>query len=63
MKSGSLGILLVILTCIALWVVNVIKFCQCDFEEPYKTEIIRGIGIPIAFVGVVIAPIDIGEEE
>lgn len=62
MKSGSLGILLIIIICVGLWIMNIVKFCQCDFKEPYKTEIIRGIGIPVAFVGIIVAPMDLGEE-
>jgi hypothetical protein len=27
------------------YVVNIDKFFRCDFQAPYKTEIIRGIGI------------------
>jgi hypothetical protein len=30
------------------WVVNVVKLVQCDFDNPYKEEVLRGIGlIPI----------------
>lgn len=27
------------------WVVNGYKFTQCDFEAPYKAEIIYGLGV------------------
>ena len=44
------------------WITNLVKFVKCDFEAPYKTEIIRSIGIPIPVVGMVTAWMDIGEE-
>jgi len=27
------------------WIVNLIQFIHCDFEDPYKEEIIHGIGV------------------
>jgi hypothetical protein len=31
------------------WVMNLVKFSECDFEAPYKCEIIHGAGlIPMA---------------
>jgi len=30
---------------IACWIVNLVKFTECDFEKPYKSEIIHGIGV------------------
>lgn len=27
------------------WVINIIKLARCDFEAPYKCEIIHGIGV------------------
>ena len=30
---------------IACWVVNLVKFTECDFEDPYKSEIIHGVGV------------------
>ena len=43
------------------WGQNLYKLCKSDFESPYKTEIIRGIGI-IPPVGAVVGWMDIGEE-
>ena len=36
------------------WGVNIYKLINCDFEAPYKGEIVHGIGIipPAAFVTV-----------
>lgn len=43
------------------WGMNIYKLVKCDFETPYKTEIIRGIAI-IPPVGAVAGWMDIGEE-
>ena len=44
------------------WVMNIVKFTQCDFEPVNKTEIVRGVCIFVAPVGAVIGYMDIGEE-
>ena len=62
MKTTSLIILSIWIALAAGWVGNIVKFASCDFEEPYKTEIIRGIGIPVAPFGAIISVMDIGEE-
>ncbi len=41
------------------WGMNIHKFASCDFEDPCKAEIIRGIGIPVAPLGAVIGWIHI----
>lgn len=42
------------------WVNNIVKFTECDFESPYKCEVIRGIGIaPIAPMGVITGYMDL----
>jgi hypothetical protein len=30
---------------IAAWIVNLVQFCNCDFDAPYKKEIIKGVGL------------------
>lgn len=56
--NGSAISGLVILVFYALvifgWGNNIYKFAQCDFESNMKEEIIRGIGIPVFPVGVVV---------
>lgn len=27
------------------WIVNLIQFLQCDFQGPWKDEIVKGIGV------------------
>jgi len=51
------------LLCLGSWAMNVYKFATLDFEAPYKAEIIRGIGIPAAPVGVVLGFMEFEEEE
>ena len=48
--------------CAVSWATNIYKFATCDFESPYKTEILRGVGIPFAPIGIIIGFMDIGEE-
>ena len=36
------------------WILNIVKFVNLDFKEPYKAEIVRAIGIPIAPLGGVV---------
>ena len=47
--------------CIAGWGMNIFKLVQCDFEEPYKAEVIRIIGVVVPPVGVVTGFLDLGE--
>ena len=44
------------------WIMNIVKFTNCDFEPVNKTEIVRGVCIFVAPVGAVIGYMDIGEE-
>jgi hypothetical protein len=29
----------------ACWIVNLVKLCRCDFEAPYKEEVLHLIGL------------------
>lgn len=40
---------------------NVIQFVSCDFKEPYKAEVLRGVGIFMFPVGCVLGLIDIDD--
>ena len=35
------------------WLINVVKFVQCDFKESYKEELIHGVGIVFAPTAIV----------
>jgi len=51
----------IIFGCIG-WGLNIYKLVELDFEEPYKAEVIRGIGVAAAPIGCFIGYMDIGEE-
>lgn len=45
-NSGLFGLgLLVPIFTIGCWIVNIVKLVNCDFEAPYKQEIIHAIGL------------------
>ncbi len=45
---------LIVLLLIGMWVVNLVKLTDCDFEPNYRCEVLHGIGIalPLAVVTV-----------
>lgn len=51
--------LAVLLTLFLSWGTNIYYFATQDFEEPYKAEILRGVGIPVFPLGVVLAWVDL----
>lgn len=53
--------LVIILAIFTGWGMNLYKLVHCDFETPYKTEIIRSIGI-IPAIGMFTGWMTIGEE-
>jgi len=53
MNAGLFGITLVI-AIITCWATNAYKFTQCDFESPYKCEVVHGVGlIPVVSLATV----------
>jgi hypothetical protein len=42
------------------WVKNIIKLADCDFQAPYKAEVIHAIGI-IPPVGMITGWLDLGQ--
>lgn len=42
------------------WVKNLIKLSDCDFESPYKAEIVHGVGL-LPPVGAITGWLDIGK--
>lgn len=41
---------------------NIYKFTKCDFEEPYKAEVMRGLGVlPLVPVGVIVGYLEIDD--
>ena len=65
-NRGFAGVLIIIYILIIIllvvgWVINLVKFCKCDFEAPYKAEIVRGVSIFVAPVGGVMGYINIDD--
>jgi len=62
--AGLVGIvwLVFILVCGVGWVMNIYKLTQCDFDAPYKTEIIRVVSTVVPIVGGFTGWMEIGEE-
>jgi len=58
MKTALLVQLVILLLIGTGWVKNLIKLSECDFESPYKAEVIRTVGI-FPPVGMVVGWIDI----
>lgn len=55
-KSSFLVVVIYFLGWIYLiisWIVNLVKFINCDFSSPYKDEIIHGLGIFIAPISMI----------
>jgi len=42
------------------WFMNVYKLTKCDFKQPYKTEIIRFIGL-VPPIGAIVGWMDFGK--
>ena len=66
MKAVSLMVVFVFLfgfLCVMSWAYNIYKFVSLDFEAPYKAEVLRGVGIPVAPVGVVLGFVEFDEEK
>ena len=54
-------IIVVIIGGLAGWVKNIIKLSNCDFEAPYKAEVIHSIGVVVIPVGMITGWIDVGK--
>jgi len=61
MKGMMIVMVLIIIIIFTGWVKNIIKLSNCDFEAPYKAEIIYGVGL-IPPVGAVTGWLDIGDQ-
>lgn len=42
------------------WVKNIVKLSECDFEAPYKAEIIHVVGL-VPVIGAVTGYINVGQ--
>lgn len=59
---GIVGFVVVVFLTLAAtgWVKNLIKLSNCDFEAPYKAEVIYAVGL-IPPVGMVTGWLDLGK--
>jgi hypothetical protein len=48
MEESNTGVLLVVAVFAMAWIINIAKFFNCDFDAPYKEEVIHFLGIIIA---------------
>ena len=55
-----LFVLLILMAIATGWIMNIIKLSNCDFEAPYKCEVIHGIGI-VPPVGMITGWLEIGK--
>ncbi len=62
MKSVVMVYVVIILAIGAGWVKNIVKLSECDFEAPYKAEILRSIGI-IPPIGAIMGYMDIEDSK
>ena len=53
MRAGIIGLLFIFFM-IGCWIGNFYKFVNCDFQAPYKGEIIHAVGlVPILSIATV----------
>ena len=60
--KGSGFILLIYFLIIFGWARNIYLLAQCNFTQPFKTEVIRGVGIVIFPIGVVTGYISMDDD-
>ena len=65
MKRGSgylIAYVAIWVLCIFGWGNNLYRLTQCDFDTPLKTEVIRGVGVVMFPIGIVLGYIDIEDK-
>jgi hypothetical protein len=60
MKTIVAVYLFIVLLVAVGWVKNIVKLTQCDFETPYKAEVIHAVGV-LPPVGAITGWLDLGE--
>ncbi len=59
---GTFILAIIFLLCIG-YCVNVVKLARCDFKAPYKTEVLRGVGIfPVVPMGAVLGWMELKDQ-
>lgn len=62
-KLPVIPVTILMLVCSAAftgWVKNIIKLSNCDFESPYKAEVIHAVGL-LPPVGMITGWLDVGK--
>lgn len=61
--NAALGLFFAALIVLSVcgWVSNLIKLTDCDFEAPYKCEVVHTIGVFIVPIGVFTGYMDFGK--
>jgi hypothetical protein len=62
MKGLQLFGVILVIVFVTGWVKNIIKLSECDFEAPYKAEVIYAVGL-FPLVGAITGWIDIEDGE
>lgn len=60
MKGILIFQVLLLIVVLGGWSVNLYKLTQCDWESPYKAEVLRTAGL-VPPIGAVVAWIDLGK--
>ena len=60
MKGMIIFVIVVVAVVFTGWVKNVIKLAGCDFESPYKCEVVHGVGL-VPPVGMITGWLDVGK--
>ena len=59
MSKYIITALVILVVCVTGYIKNVIKLSECDFQAPYKCEVIHGVGL-VPFVGPIVGWMDFG---
>lgn len=51
---------LVIVFCVSAYITNIVKLVHCDFQAPYKAEVVRVVGL-FPVVGFIVGFMDIDD--
>ena len=54
MKYLTIATIVIALLVITAWVINFYKLTQCDFQAPYKGEVIHAVGLVPAFAPITV---------
>lgn len=53
MKAAMRAIILINILTIFCWVGNLVALAEQDFESPYKSEVVHGIGVVIPWASII----------